>query len=166
MTPHIRKFAIAAATAAAILLFMCLNANASSMNPHCSDVGGAILTNVGGFGESTTTMGVATGDLKGAVGVQIIGPSSKGVGYTVQHHWVTESGETLTFDQADALGTLLRDRSLFAITDYNVTMSGGSGRFMHAHGTMSFIGEIDFVTGNAVLRYSGQVCYAPPSSDR
>src|SRR5438552_11896786 len=58
---------------------------------HCVPVGGSIITNFGGFGPNTT-LGTATGDLRGAVGVNIVGASvGTSVGslgsFTVQHHW-------------------------------------------------------------------------------
>src|SRR5712671_7562878 len=57
------------------LLLALFTTNGFAANPHCTDLGGVILTNVGGFGQidgSPTTMGVATGDLKGAIGIQIV----------------------------------------------------------------------------------------------
>ena len=133
-------------------------------NPHCYEVGGAILTNVGGFGvidEQPTTLGVATGDLKGAIGVVILNDSTPSI-FHVQHHWVTENGETLFVDPAYAHGTFVNNPpSLFAITDYKVHLSGGTGRFAGATGDMKAIGEIDLVSGQLVLRYSGQICEVP-----
>ena len=67
----------------------------SALAKTCSAVGGAILTNLGGFGVidgSPTTLGVATGDLKGALGVQILSASPDFTSITVQHHWVTDNG--------------------------------------------------------------------------
>lgn len=128
----------------------------------CSAVGGVILTNLGGFGVidgSPTTLGVATGDLKGALGVQIVSASPDFTSINVQHHWVTENGETLTIDPATAHGAFVAP-GLLAVTDYKVHLSGGTGSFAHATGDMSAIGEIDFNTGHAVLRYSGKVCRA------
>ena len=129
-------------------------------NPHCSDVGGAILTNVNGFGTidgHPTTMGVVTGDLKGAIGVEILStPDANTV--NVQHFWVTDNGETLTIDNAQAHGTFVNQQGLFAITDYKVHLSGGTGRFAGATGDMSAIGEVDFGTGHVILRYSGEIC--------
>jgi hypothetical protein len=128
----------------------------------CSTVGGAILTNLGGFGVidgSPTTLGVATGDLKGALGVQILNASSDFTTITVQHHWVTDNGETLALDQATAHGTFVAP-GLLAITDYKVHLSGGSGSFANASGNLSAIGEVNFNTGQLVLRYSGKVCHA------
>ncbi len=130
-------------------------------NPHCSQIGGMILTNLGGFGVidgQPTTLGVATGDLKGALGVQIVSASPDFTTITVQHHWVTEDGETLNFDQATLHGTWVT-QTLLAVTDYKPHFSGGTGRFANATAETSAIGEIDFSTGHAVLRYRGKLCY-------
>ena len=129
-------------------------------NPHCTDLGGVILTNVGGFGQidgSPTTMGVATRDLKGAIGIQIVSASPDFTSITVQHHWVTENGETPNFGQATLHGTFLAP-GLLAVTEYKAHLSGGTGRFTNATGDTSYIGEIDFNTGHVVLRYSGNMC--------
>jgi hypothetical protein len=129
-------------------------------SPTCSAIGGVILTNLGGFGQidgTPTTLGVATGDLKGALGVQIVSASPDFTTITVQHHWVTENGETLVVDQAVAHGVFVAP-GLLAITDYKVHLSGGTGRFAQAKADMSTIGEVDFNTGHAVLRYSGTLC--------
>jgi hypothetical protein len=45
------------------------------------------------------------------------------------------------------------------VTEYKVHLSGGTGRFANATADLSSIGEVDFNTGHAVLRYSGTVCY-------
>jgi hypothetical protein len=147
---------------AAGLLLASFPAKGYAGNPHCSDVGGAILTNVGGFGQidgSPTTMGIATGDLKGAIGVQITSASADFTSITVQHHWVTENGETLNVDPAMLVGAFVGG-GLLGVKEYKAHLSGGTGRFAHATGDMSFIGEIDFNTGQVVLRYSGNVCVA------
>lgn len=142
-------------------LFLCfLMGSGFAENRHCTNVGGVILTNLGGFGTidgTPTTLGLATGDLKGALGVQILSASSDFTSITVQHHWVTENGETLNVDQATAHGVFVA-QGLLAVTDYKVHLSGGTGRFANMTGDMSNIGEVDFNTGHAVLRYSGQLC--------
>ena len=54
------------------LLLALFTPSGFAKTPTCSPIGGAILTNLGGFGQidgTPTTMGLATGDLKGAVGV-------------------------------------------------------------------------------------------------
>jgi hypothetical protein len=72
-------------------------------NPHCRHVGGGILTNFLDPSECLPTLGssvnlctdgTATGDLKGAVGVQVDGIT--GNVYHNRHHWVTESGDTIS----------------------------------------------------------------------
>lgn len=145
------------------LLLASLAVNGFAENPHCAAVGGAILTNLGGFGVidgSPTTLGVATGDLKGALGVRIVSASPDFTRITVQHHWVSEDGETLNFDQATLHGTYV-SQTLLAVTEYKIQLiNGGTGRFANATGNLSSIGELDFSTGHAVLRYSGTVCYA------
>jgi len=134
----------------------------SSVNEgHCVPIGGMLMTNFGGFGPNTT-LGTATGDLRGAVGVNILSVS-QGSGNTtlfaVQHHWVTESGDTLSLDQATATSTQVAP-GLFAIVNYSAHLSGGTGRFAGATGDLTNIGEADLSTGQLVLRYRGQVCFA------
>jgi hypothetical protein len=133
---------------------------------HCMPVGGMILTNFGAI-DQYTTMGVATGDLRGAVSGTLLGAPQPGAGNTlifhVQHHWVTESGDTLTFDPATAT-TIPLSQTLFAVVTYPLHLTGGTGRFAGATGDMNAIGEIDLSNGT-VFRYSGQVCFAAPDKD-
>jgi hypothetical protein len=134
--------------------------------PHCAPVGGMIMTNFGAI-DQNTTMGTATGDLRGAVSGTILGAPQPGAGGTlvfhVQHHWVTESGDTLSFDPATAT-TVPLSQTLFAIATYPLHLTGGTGRFAGATGDINAIGEVDLVKGT-VFRYSGQVCFAAPGND-
>src|SRR5437660_12247219 len=88
--------------------------------PHCMPVGGSIMTNFGAI-DQNTTMGTATGNLRGAVSGTLLGAPQPGAGNTlvfhVQHHWVTESGETLFFDPATAT-TVPLSQTLFAVLTY------------------------------------------------
>ena len=146
---------------ALVVLLASVTPTAFAKTETCSAIGGAILTNLGGFGQvdgSPTTLGVATGDLKGALGVEIISASSDFTSITVQHHWVTENGETLTIDQAVAHGVFVAP-GLLAVTDYKVHLNGGTGRYANATANMTAIGEIEFNTGQAVLRYRGTLCF-------
>jgi hypothetical protein len=133
---------------------------------HCTLVGGTITTNFGGIDQSTT-LGTATGDLRGAVTGTILGTPGPGANGTVvfhvQHHWVTETGDTLFFDPATAT-TVPLSQTLFAIVTYPIHLTGGTGKFAGATGDMTAIGEVDLVNGT-VFRYSGQVCYAAPDKD-
>jgi hypothetical protein len=132
----------------------------------CIRVGGAIMTNFGAI-DQNTTMGTATGDLRGAVSGTILGTPQQGTGNTVvfhvQHHWVTESGETLFFDPATAT-TIPISQTVFAIVTYPLHLTGGTGRFAGATGDINAIGEVDLSTGT-VFRYSGQVRFAAADKD-
>jgi hypothetical protein len=134
--------------------------------PHCTPVGGTVMTNFGAI-DQNTTMGTATGDLRGAVSGTLLGAPQPGAGNTlvfhVQHHLVTESGDTLFFDPATAT-TVPLSQTLFAVVTYPLHLTGGTGRFVGATGDMNAIGEVDLVKGT-VFRYSGQVCFAAPGND-
>lgn len=144
--------------AAGCLCVLLLVNSALAAPKHCAPVGGAFMTNLGGFGENTT-LGVITGDIKGGVGVQILGMTTSNgtTTVTVQHHLVTEAGDTVFIDQAQVIGVFVAP-GLFAVTNYQIHVSGGTGRFEGASGDLSAIGEADFNTGQLVGRYSGKLC--------
>jgi hypothetical protein len=125
-----------------------------------------IMTNFGAI-DQNTTMGPATGDLRGAVSGTLLGAPQPSAGNTlvfhIQHHWVTESGDTLFFDPATAT-TVPLSQTLFAIVTYPVHLKGGTGKFAGATGDLTGIGEVDLSNGT-VFRYSGQVCFAPQDKD-
>lgn len=134
----------------------------SNGNPHCQQVGGTFLTNLSVI-DSNTTLGIATGDLKGAVAATILNISTRPdntVVFTVQHHLVTDSGDTITVDVAHAVASPVAP-GLLAIVSYPITITGGSGRFSGAHGQINNIGEVDLNTSHTVFRYTGEVCFAP-----
>ena len=131
---------------------------------HCVPVGGMLMTNFGAI-DQFTTMGTATGDLRGAVSGTLLGAPQPGADGTlvfrVQHHWVTESGDTLTFDTAVATTAPVQNsQTLFAIVTYPVHITGGTGKFAGAIGDIKNIGEVDLAAQATVFRYSGQVCFA------
>jgi len=139
---------------------MCLGATPgiAAGGVHCQDVGGGVLTN---FLDSTHTEGTSTGDIRGAVGVAIL--SVSGNVYHVQHHWVTDAGDTIFLQNADL--------TLFPTSDPNrvlgdylngVEISGGTGRFEGANGHLSSVfGAADLNLGQITLRYAGTICFAP-----
>lgn len=141
-------------------------AQSTNAAPHCSPIGGMLMTNFGAI-DPSTTMGTATGELRGAVSASILGSPQPGAGNTVvfhvQHHWVTESGDTLNLDPADVT-TMPISQTLFAVVTDHVHLAGGTGKFSGATGDIDFIGEVDLATGT-VFRYSGQVCFAAPGND-
>jgi hypothetical protein len=114
------------------------------------------------FLDPTTTLGVVTGDLRGAVSAALLGVSAGADNttvFSVRHHWVTESGETILVDVAEAVAAPVAP-GLFAIVDYPVTIVGGTGRFKGASGMVRSIGEIDLNALRTVFRYHGEVCFA------
>ena len=128
-------------------------------NGRCRPVGGSIMTNFGAI-DANTTMGTATGDLRGAVSGSLLGAPQKvgnNVIFQVQHHWVTESGDAIYFEPATAT-TLPVSATLFAVVSYPVTITGGTGKFAGASGQVTNIGEVDLVKGT-IFRYSGEVCF-------
>src|ERR1700682_1971216 len=136
-------------------------AAAAAQNPkhqHCRAVGGMLMTNLGVV-DANTTLGLATGDLKGAVSATILSSQVNGntLVLQVQHHWVTEAGETLAFDPATATTTLVGP-GLYAVVTYPVHLAGGTGKFAGVTGDFDNIGEADLISGQRVLRYSGQLC--------
>jgi len=148
-------FTKAASVFAAIVFLV---AGAAAQKRHCQAVGGMLMTNLGAV-DAATTMGTATGDLKGAVGATILGTEANGntLALHVQHHWVTESGDTLTIDPAIATTTQVSP-GLYAIVTYPVHLSGGTGKFAGATGDFTNIGEADLISGQIVLRYNGKLC--------
>lgn len=128
---------------------------------NCIHVGGSIITNFGAV-DANTTLGPATGDLRGAVAATLLGAPQPGPGgtvlFNVQHHWVTESGDNIYFDHAVAT-TLPLSATRFAVITYPAHIIGGTGRFTGATGTLNNIGEADLQAGT-VFRYSGEVCFA------
>jgi hypothetical protein len=126
---------------------------------NCREVGGAILTN---FLDQATTLGAATGDLKGGLGVSVLGVSQGPNGILIfnnQHHWVTEAGDTLLLNNASATAWPTGVPGFYAVRYVDgVTISGGTGRFAGASGKLAIFGGVDLTTQQVILRYAGQVC--------
>ena len=155
-TQSFSKFAVLIA----VLSTMPLSAFSQS-NPtrHCRSVGGTISTDLAVVDQSTT-LGTATGDLKGAVTAAILNVTQNSdgtVSFTVQHHLVTESGDTISFSPATAI-TMPLSQTRYAVIRYPVHINGGTGKFANARGDMNNIGEVDLGSGQTVFRYSGTVC--------
>lgn len=146
-------------------------AQSDQARPHFASVGGTIMTNLAVIGTSTT-LGTATGDLRGGVAATILkvspGPSGTTI-FSVQHHFVTETGDTILVRPAEATVAPVTP-TLFAVITYPLEIIGGTGKFAGATGSFYNIGEVDIPNypdlagGRTVFRYSGQVCLAAPSS--
>jgi hypothetical protein len=137
---------------------------ASAQTKSCQAAGGMLMTDLGAI-DANTTMGVATGDLKGAVGATILNIDMENGGaiaiFTVQHHWVTEAGDLLFFDEAKATVQQVggSQSTHYGVVSYPAHLKGGTGRFAGATGDLTNIGEVDLATGQLVFRYTGTLCF-------
>ncbi len=143
-----------------------LFAQESASGHHCRAVGGSILTN---FVDPTDTLGTATGDFKGGLGVHVNSVTTGPNGATVlhnHHHWVIEAGDTILSDDADATLFPTPVPGLFAGSYINgIKIIGGTGRFENASGNLtSTYGAVDLNKGQVILRYAGHVCLAPSAA--
>ena len=152
-----------------LLLASVGTAQSSNAQPHCQQIAGTVMTNLGVVDQSTT-LGIVKGDLEGAVAATIlnVAPGNGGtVLFSVQHHFVTEAGDTIVVDPATATTKEVAP-GLFAILNYPVHIKGGTGKFAGATGDFNNIGAAelnpDGVTGRTVFRYSGHVCFAAPGN--
>ena len=106
---------------------------------------------------------VATGDLSGSVGVAVLketGSGGAGTFLTNHHHWVTASGDTITFQDADLYLLADVNNQYLGNYKYGITITGGTGAFEGASGFLdSVFGAIDFNKGQLTLRYQGTVCF-------
>jgi hypothetical protein len=157
----IRNVRWAVSLIAALILALPAVGQDKTVTRHCSPVGGTMATNLAVIGKSTT-MGTATGDLRGAVAATILSVTQNPDGtasFTVQHHFVSESGDTITFAKATAL-TMPLSSTRFAIIDYPVHINGGTGKYANATADLDSIGEVDLASGQTVFRYTGKLCLA------
>jgi len=131
----------------AAMTYLVAGAAAQKKHQNCQSAGGMLMTNLGAV-DAATTMGPVTGDLKGAVGATILSTEVVGSNlvFHVQHHWVTESGDTLSFDPATATSTPVAP-GLYAIVTYPTHLAGGTGKFAGATGDFTNIGEVDLNSG-------------------
>lgn len=134
----------------------------------CEKVAGAFATN---FIAQDQTAGTATGDLKGALGVKILSltgevGNGKPVTGKAQHFWVTETGDTIYSSEVVAEfypSASPSQPTLYALVEQEVKITGGTGRFDGASGSLKVWGGADFAAGQAVGRYSGTVCFKVPT---
>lgn len=145
-------------------------AQSDNAEPHCVKVGGAFSTN---FIAPDQTAGTATGDLKGALGVKVLGVVSGSVGngkpvaLKVQHFWVTETGDTLFTQDAEVTAypsTSPSQPLLYSfVYEQGVKLIGGTGKYDGATGLVKAWGGIDLTAGQVTGRYAGCVCFKAPS---
>jgi hypothetical protein len=126
---------------------------------NCQHVGGGVLTN---FIDASDTDGIAIGDLRGSVGVAVLGIN--GSVYHVHHHWVTETGDNILLDEAflTTIQTFPGQVGLNYLKGVNIT--GGTGRFAGATGNLAAWGAADLNEGKLTLRYEGTICFKPDAA--
>ncbi len=148
------------------LLAVAAIAAAQPANQTCAPVGGVLFTNVAAI-ENRINFGVVYGDLAGSVAAAIVaGPETVGfpgparIRFTVQHYWVTDKGDILLFKPAIATADPTSKKNVVSIVydDYVGTITGGTGKFANATGTVKFMGAVDFNENHLVLRYAGEIC--------
>ena len=131
---------------------------------HCEHVGGVLMTNINEipYGplapDAATNLGPVFGDLAGGVTATEVSQSP----LTFQHHWVTTAGDTIYFKPAVLHPTPTSNPYVVAVQwgDYIAEISGGTGKFAGAKGSIECLGLADFKALTLVLRYRGEVCYA------
>jgi hypothetical protein len=164
-----------------LMMVPCMFARGDDRN--CKEVGGGIVTNFltesgtvnfpneSGKAFKFTTLGTATGDLQGALGVYIFSitaGSNNSVVVKVHHHWVTEAGDSIFAQDATANAYQVGPYAgIYAVGggSYTVNIIGGTGRFEGANGEISLIGVLDTSEPDpsqwrVVLRYQGTICFA------
>jgi len=126
----------------------------------CVPVGGVLMTNIGAI-NGVFNLGPVFGDLKGSVAAEIVGETS--ATFTLQHYWVTASGDSIYFAPAVLTPTYpTRSTAIVAVPwgNYRSNITGGTGKFNGATGYLDYFGMADFGQNTLVLRYQGKVCYA------
>ena len=87
-------------------------------------------------------------------------PESNGnLNLVLHHNFVTNSRDSLTTTDTGTLVPVPGLPSVFRMS-VNYTITGGTGRFANATGSLQNHGEADLNTGLLTLTYSGQVCTA------
>jgi hypothetical protein len=153
---------------ALLVMAPCLFAQGDDKN--CKEVSGGVVTNfLSTPAVGASTLGTATGDLRGGLGVVILSMKSGQNGSTVfhvQHHWVTEAGDTIFLQEADLTAFPTPISGLFAARYIDgVNILGGTGRFDRATGNLKVFGAVDLKQDQVILRYQGTICFARPDNE-
>lgn len=157
---------ITLALGCAVLTLSTTFAGSDRGNPSCVTLGGSFTTR---FIADDQTAGTATGDLKGALGVKLLGVVSGQIGngqpvtIKVQHFWVTETGDSLLAQDAEVAaypGASPSQPLLYSfVYEKGIKILGGTGKFDGATGLIKAWGGIDLGAGEVAGRYSGSVCF-------
>jgi hypothetical protein len=127
----------------------------------CRHVSGSISANVVTNANVSTglALGNVTGGLAGATMATFIVSAGSGgdLNLLLHHNFVTNSRDSLNTSDT---GTLIPVPGLanFYRMSVNYTITGGTGKFAGATGSLQNHGEADLTSGLLTLTYSGQVC--------
>lgn len=102
-------------------------------------------------------LGNVNGVLNGADTAVITSSSPDGLSFTSFDVILTNRGDTLTANGAGTL-TPLPDNANQATVNVTLTITGGSGKYTGATGTLTYEGLADFNAGTFLLSYRGSVC--------
>ncbi len=145
-----------------IVLGAALPAWAQNQNPHCQKVGGVLMTNIGAI-DGTYNLGPVFGDLAGSVGAKFLSYDLNTGKGTVQHYWVTKSGETIKFAPAQLNAVPISEDKLIVAVPWGSyesdIVAGGTGKYENAVGKVWYFGMADLGQSTLVLRYRGEVCF-------
>jgi hypothetical protein len=129
----------------------------------CHEVSGSISASVVTNPHVSTglALGTVTGNLAGATMATFTAtPESNGnLNLVLHHNFVTDSRDSLTTTDTGTLVPVPGLPGVFRMS-VNYTITGGTGRFANATGSLQNHGEADLNTGLLTLTYSGQVCTA------
>lgn len=125
----------------------------------CQPVAGTIDASVLG-GEPVNVLGRVSGDLAGATRAVLTGQTegeNGTVDLTLTHDFVTEDRSTLQTEDTATWTPVPGQTGVFHMaTDYQIT--GGTGAYAGATGSLRNEGIADTNTGLVTLRYEGEVC--------
>lgn len=143
----------------ALLALMIAAVPVSAQSRRCQNIGGVIMTSINliPYGaQGATNLGPAYGDLDGAVAATLVNASP----ITFQHYWVTGTGDIINFKPAVLHPTPTNNQNVVAVQwgDYVAEISGGTGKYHGATGSLEAFGLVDFASGTVALRYRGSLC--------
>ena len=130
---------------------------------NCRLVSGSISASVIANPNVSTglALGTVTGSLAGAtVATFTVSAGSGGnLNLMLHHNFVTDSRDSLTTTDTGTLVPVPGLPDIYRMS-VNYTITGGTGRFANATGSLRNHGEADLNSGLLTLSYSGQVCMA------
>lgn len=138
------------------------HARAPRNHTMCRDVAGTLAASVTRIsptfrGVKIRGRGTSSGDLNGIIEAEVLKPF-KGSDLQVAFTIVTPDGTVVARGKTQATATSTPDARLI---QSDLSIAGGSGRFLAASGNMNAHGHADTKSRSLSLAYDGQLCMAP-----